>query len=121
MHLHALGIRFVVRYLFTEALLPFPKPAHGGLSLKKDLFLFKAQQCILKKEKKPMKMQEVRQKAKVFHISSFGKTKIALIREIQRAEGNFDCFKTAAGYCDQWDCCFRDECLDNLSSPHREH
>ena len=58
-----------------------------------------------------MKMQEVRQKAKQLQISSFGKTKEALIREIQKAEGNFDCFKTAVDYCDQETCCFRTECL----------
>jgi len=66
-----------------------------------------------------MKMQEVRQKAKQLHIASFGKTKEALIREIQRAEGNFDCFKTASEYCDQWACCFRADCLGSAPSRHR--
>lgn len=68
-----------------------------------------------------MKMQEVRLKAKELRISSFGKTKKALIREIQRAEGNFDCFKTASGYCDQWTCCFRADCLEDTSSRRRQH
>jgi hypothetical protein len=68
-----------------------------------------------------MKMQEVRQKAKAFHISSFGKTKVALIREIQKAEGNFDCFKTASDYCDQWACCFRADCFGNTRSRQRQH
>ena len=27
------------------------------------------------------------------------------------AEGNFDCFGTAKGYCDQLQCCFRQDCL----------
>jgi len=58
-----------------------------------------------------MKMQEVRVKAKALGINSFGKKKVDLIREIQRAEGNFDCFGTARDYCDRLDCCFRDECL----------
>ncbi len=58
-----------------------------------------------------MKMQEIRVKAKALGINSFGKKKAELIREIQRAEGNFDCFGTARGYCDQMDCCFRDLCL----------
>jgi hypothetical protein len=66
-----------------------------------------------------MKMQEVRQKAKHFHISSFGKTKESLVREIQRAEGNFDCFKTAMDYCDQWACCFRSDCIDKTPSRRR--
>lgn len=66
-----------------------------------------------------MKMQEIRQKAKEFHLSSFGKTKEDLIREVQRAEGNFACFKTALNYCDQWTCCFRDDCLGNTSPRQR--
>ena len=66
-----------------------------------------------------MKMQEVRQKAKQFNIPSFGKTKEALIREIQLAEGNFDCFKKAPDYCDQWACCFRADCLEAPSSKRR--
>lgn len=59
-----------------------------------------------------MKMQEVRAKAKHLGINSFGKTKTELIREIQRKEGNFDCYRTAAGECDQTDCCFRMSCLE---------
>lgn len=58
-----------------------------------------------------MKMQEIRAKAKALGINSFGKKKAQLIREIQRAEGNFDCFGTAQGYCDQLQCCFRSLCL----------
>lgn len=68
-----------------------------------------------------MKMQEIRQKAKQFHIPSFGKTKESLIREIQLAEGNFDCFRTASDFCDQWTCCFRTECLGNSPSRRRQH
>ena len=59
-----------------------------------------------------MKMPEVRRMAKNVGINSFGKKKVDLIREIQRAEGNFDCFSTAAhGYCDQKECVFRSLCL----------
>ncbi|SMC18126.1 hypothetical protein SAMN02746041_00466 [Desulfacinum hydrothermale DSM 13146] len=67
-----------------------------------------------------MKMQEVRIKAKALGINSFGKKKVDLIREIQRAEGNFDCFGRAQGYCDQWDCCFRDACLAPPASKARK-
>jgi hypothetical protein len=35
----------------------------------------------------------------------------ALIRSIQRVEGNFDCFQMAKEYCDQIDCCWRPYCL----------
>lgn len=58
-----------------------------------------------------MKMQELRVMAKALGINSFGKTKPDLIREIQRAEGNFDCFGTAEGFCDQQECRFRSLCL----------
>ena len=58
-----------------------------------------------------MKMNEVRAIAKTLGINSFGKSKAELIREIQRKEGNFDCFGTAGSYCDQLDCLFRASCL----------
>ncbi|MEJ5348631.1 MAG: hypothetical protein WHS46_08070 [Desulfosoma sp.] len=64
-----------------------------------------------------MKMQEIRAKAKALGINSFGKKKADLIREIQRAEGNFDCFGTAQGYCDQEECCFRNLCLAESDKP----
>jgi hypothetical protein len=63
-----------------------------------------------------MKMQEIQAKAKQLGIKSVGKTKANLIREIQRAEGNFDCFGTATDYCDQFACCFRSLCLGNIRS-----
>lgn len=66
-----------------------------------------------------MKMQEIRAKAKALGINSFGKKKADLIREIQRAEGNFDCFGTAQGYCDQLDCCFRSLCLAESQDTRR--
>jgi len=59
-----------------------------------------------------MKMQDVRAKAKALGINSFGKTKTALVREIQRKEGYTDCYGTAAGECDEIACCFRDSCLE---------
>ncbi|NLI81920.1 MAG: SAP domain-containing protein [Deltaproteobacteria bacterium] len=59
-----------------------------------------------------MKMQDVRAMAKRMGIKSFGKSKGELIREIQRAEGNFDCYGTATDFCDQLDCLFRSSCLN---------
>ena len=59
-----------------------------------------------------MKMQEVRAMAKVLGINSYGKTKKDLIHQIQRAEGNYDCFGSAGEYCDQQECCFRAACLN---------
>ena len=37
--------------------------------------------------------------------------KAELIRQIQRAEGNFDCFAAATDYCDQHKCLWREDCL----------
>jgi hypothetical protein len=59
-----------------------------------------------------MRMEEVRARAKVLGMkSTFGLSKVELIRRIQRAEGNFDCFGTAKDYCDQSQCCFKEDCL----------
>ena len=58
-----------------------------------------------------MKMNEVKNIAKLLGIKSFGKGKVELIKEIQRKQGNFDCFGTAEGYCDQLECLFRASCL----------
>jgi len=60
-----------------------------------------------------MKMKEVCELAKQLGINSFSKTKADLIREIQLAEGNFDCFGSAKDYCDQHECRFRRLCLNN--------
>ncbi len=66
-----------------------------------------------------MNMQEIRSKAKEMGINSFGKTKIELIRAIQKAEGNFDCYGTAIDYCDQLECSFRSSCLGEAPKPRR--
>ncbi len=60
-----------------------------------------------------MKMQEVRSIAKSLGINSFGKSKAELIKEIQRKQGNFDCYGTADDYCDQEKCLFRGPCLSD--------
>ncbi len=59
-----------------------------------------------------MKMREVMKMAKPLGIKSFGKKKIDLIHEIQRKEGNLDCYGRSNGDCDQLLCCFRDSCLE---------
>jgi hypothetical protein len=58
-----------------------------------------------------MKMKEVRAKAKALRIKIRGVKKSDLVKQIQKQEGNFDCFGTAKDYCDQWNCCFREDCL----------
>ena len=35
-----------------------------------------------------------------------------LIRSIQRAEGNDDCFRRSDGFCDRLDCAWRQYCLE---------
>ena len=62
-----------------------------------------------------MKMNEIREKAKALGIKVMARTKKAdVIRQIQKAEGNFDCFGTAKDYCDQLGCCFREDCLPSI-------
>ena len=62
-----------------------------------------------------MKINEIREKAKTLGIKVMATAKKEdLIRQLQRAEGNFDCFGTAKDYCDQLDCCFREDCLPSI-------
>ena len=68
------------------------------------------------KGKDVMKMKEIQRMGKKYGINSFGKTKTNLIREIQVAEGNFDCFGKAFEYCDQLTCCFRTICLNGAQT-----
>ena len=59
-----------------------------------------------------MRLLEVEKKAKMMGINDARKySKRELIRNIQRREGNFDCFGTAQGYCDQMSCCWRSDCV----------
>jgi len=59
-----------------------------------------------------MTIRDLQQMARRFGINTGGMTKFGPIKAIQRAEGNFACFGTAAGFCDQRNCLFREECLD---------
>lgn len=59
-----------------------------------------------------MKMQEVRIIAKKMGVKIQRPSKQKLIRAIQLAEGNFDCFGRAVnGECKQMDCIWREDCL----------
>lgn len=59
-----------------------------------------------------MTLKQVREIAKQKQIKVGNMKKENIIRAIQRAEGNFDCFGTAtAGICDQTNCIWRDDCL----------
>ena len=45
---------------------------------------------------------------------------IALIRGVQRAEGNKDCFRREQVHCDQEDCFWRQYCLDSHQTSKEE-
>lgn len=64
-----------------------------------------------------MKMTEIRDMAKSRGLKfGVGVTKIDAVRLLQRDEGNFDCFARAeSGYCDQYQCVFREDCLSLAS------
>ncbi len=59
-----------------------------------------------------MTVTEIRRIATGLGIKAAKLSKVDLVRAIQRAEGNFDCFATAyAGECDQHDCSWRSDCF----------
>ena len=58
-----------------------------------------------------MTVKELQKMAKELAIKPAGLRKTALIKSIQKTEGNFDCFGTAISYCDQMNCLFREDCL----------
>ncbi|MFH1578429.1 MAG: SAP domain-containing protein [Candidatus Omnitrophota bacterium] len=59
-----------------------------------------------------MKLKELKEKAGKLGIKPKpGTKKKILIHSIQVAEGNFPCFGTANDYCDQLECCWRNNCL----------
>ena len=59
-----------------------------------------------------IRLSEVQKRAKKMAIKDTWKySKRDLIKAIQRAEGNFDCFGTAVDYCDQLTCSWRKDCL----------
>ncbi len=59
-----------------------------------------------------MTLNEVKDIAKQKKIRIGNMKKDTIIRAIQKSEGNFECFGTAAaGFCDQADCLWREDCL----------
>jgi len=59
-----------------------------------------------------MKMQEIRTIARSKGVNPGRMGKADLIRAIQLAEGNFDCFGTAVDEdCDQESCLWREDCF----------
>ncbi len=62
-----------------------------------------------------MQMQEIRNMAKLLGVKTSRLSKVDLVRQIQIAEGNFECFATAQdGVCDRQDCLWRDDCFTSV-------
>jgi hypothetical protein len=59
-----------------------------------------------------MSIRELQKMARSLGINTGGLNRIGLVQAIQRAEGNFACFGTAVGSCDQINCRFREDCID---------
>ncbi|PKO59823.1 MAG: SAP domain-containing protein [Betaproteobacteria bacterium HGW-Betaproteobacteria-18] len=68
-----------------------------------------------------MNMKTIRHLAKTLSIEPGKLSKTELIKKIQVAEGNFDCYGSAInGECDQLDCVWRDDCLSESSTAAAE-
>jgi len=66
-----------------------------------------------------MHIQEIRKIAKGLGVRTGGLSKVAVIRSIQREEGNFDCFATDfEDACDQQSCLWRDDCRKASALAH---
>jgi len=57
-----------------------------------------------------MKMTDIGRKAKALGVEPVGMKKADLIRSIQRAEGNAECYGKFGTGCPYTDCCFRSDC-----------
>lgn len=67
-----------------------------------------------------MKLQDIRAIAKQHQVHSSGLSKTELIHQIQRQEGNFDCFGSASdGVCDQSGCLWREDCFATATGVNR--
>lgn len=65
-----------------------------------------------------MKMQQILDIARARGINPGRLGKTGLVRAIQRAEGNFDCYATAYdGVCDQYQCLWREDCFAAACRP----
>lgn len=59
-----------------------------------------------------MDLKQIKKIAKTKGVAPGAMKKDEIIRAIQRAEGNFDCFGSASsGHCTQQDCFWRQDCI----------
>ena len=64
-----------------------------------------------------MNIQAIRTIARQHGVKISRMRKADLIRAVQRAEGNFDCFGAPSdGYCDQPQCIWREDCLGSAAA-----
>jgi len=67
-----------------------------------------------------MRINQVREIARKQGIYTARMSKADIVRAIQRAEGNFDCFGSAVdGYCDQENCLWRKDCLGKSAAARK--
>ena len=67
-----------------------------------------------------MKLEEIRNLARERGLKPAKLTKRELVKMIQRAEGNFDCFASAVhGFCDQVACLWHKACMKESTVPVR--
>ena len=65
----------------------------------------------VKTASRPMSMANIKEKAKNLGINPANMKKTELIRAIQQAEGNSQCYGTTNGTCQWTECCWRTDCL----------
>ncbi len=65
-----------------------------------------------------MTINEIRQQAKKLGVKlTKGMKKADMILAIQQEEGNFPCFGTSNGHCDQEGCSWQKDCLQSKQGP----
>ena len=63
-----------------------------------------------------MRIQEIREIAGKMGVKAGERNRTELIRAIQRAEGNADCYASRQGHeCDQMNCYWRKDCIGAFS------
>lgn len=56
-------------------------------------------------------MEDIRRRARILGIETKRLRKADIIRAIQIKEGHSPCFGTVNGKCDEFSCCFREDCI----------
>ena len=65
-------------------------------------------------------IREIRKRAKALGIKPGSKSKAALVRVIQSAEGNPACFRTGRTHCDETACCWLEDCVPQQFADMRQ-